>query len=326
MSKEPKRKTSILFIGHIAIDNVIKNKIEFNPTLGGSVCFCSLALNTYTSHVTIGVLSKLGKNNFPPSLLKRLNSSGINLEGIIQIDSDNTNFVLDYSNNYRKLTLKSRSPDIHFEDMPKRYLENKPDAIVLVPICNEISFEFVRKIHKTFPNACIGIDLQGFVRTIDKEGNVLLDSNGEKKKIILKIIELLGDRLICKGSKKEMQYVSGKREMKEIMNFYRKFEGISIMTLGKDGSLITQKDHEIIEIPAYRPEISIDETGAGDVYLSIFIYEYLKSTKEWDTIKKIGKLAASAASFLIEEKGVAGFKPKKIIKKRIKRKNYYFLN
>ncbi|MGV9171093.1 MAG: PfkB family carbohydrate kinase [Promethearchaeia archaeon] len=322
MSKQTKKKPSILFIGHIAIDNVIKEKVERKPTLGGSVCFCSLSLNEYTSNVNIGIVSKLGNKNFPSRLLKKIKDSKINLGGLKQIETKNTNFVLNYSNHYRKLTLKSRSPDIQFKDIPSHYLENKPDAIVLVPICNEISYEFVEKIHTRFPNCYFGIDLQGFIRTIDEQGNVLLNSNKQKRDVALEVIQLLGNRLICKGSDVEMQYVSGKTERKEVMEYFRNFEGIFIMTLGEEGSIITKKNHEYIRIPAYRPKATIDETGAGDVYLSIFIYEFLKSTKNWTSLKRIGKLAASAASFLIEKKGMAGFKTKEIVEKRIKEKNY----
>mgnify|MGYP006277372591 CR=1 FL=1 len=322
MSTEKKKKVSILYIGHIAIDNVIKNKVERKPTLGGSVCFSSLALQKYTPHADIGIVSKIGTQNFPSALLEKLNGGRINMEGVNRIEKNNTNFVLDYSNHYRKLTLKSRSPDIQFEDIPSQYLENKPDAIILVPICNEISYNFAQKIAESFPDSYVGIDLQGFIRNIDKDGKVSLERDQKKVKSVLKIINLFKNRLICKGSDLEMQYVSGKTEFDDVMDFFNDFKGIFIMTLGEGGSIITQKNHGTLKIPAYKPQKIIDETGAGDVYLSVFMYEYLKSPKDWTSLGEIGRLAAAAASFLIERKGVAGFQSKKQVKKRVKKKNY----
>ncbi|MFX1315442.1 MAG: PfkB family carbohydrate kinase, partial [Promethearchaeota archaeon] len=66
----------------------------------------------------------------------------------------------------------------------------------------------------------------------------------------------------------------------------------------------------------------IDETGAGDVYFSIFLYEFINSDKSWKDIERSAYLASAAASFLVERKGPAGFKRKEEVLKRINKKNY----
>ena len=43
------------FIGHFAIDIVIKNKNEYKPNLGGSVSFGSLGLRAYTKNAKIQI-------------------------------------------------------------------------------------------------------------------------------------------------------------------------------------------------------------------------------------------------------------------------------
>ncbi|MFW9877619.1 MAG: hypothetical protein ACFFG0_31420, partial [Candidatus Thorarchaeota archaeon] len=166
MSNQNKNNTSIFFAGHFAIDNIIRFKRLNKPSLGGSTCYCSLALSTYTRDVVIRIISHIGKKNFNISLLDVVKNKNIDLRGIKYSNVDNTNFVLDYFNHARTITLRSRSPNLEFKDIPLEYLNNPPNVIVLVPLCSEISFEYVTQISRKFSTAYIGIDLQGFIRNI----------------------------------------------------------------------------------------------------------------------------------------------------------------
>ena len=87
-----------------------------------------------------------------------------------------------------------------------------------------------------------------------------------------KIINLIGDKLILKGSEEEMKILSGENDIYKAMNHfnYFDFKGIFIMTLGEAGSLILKKGEKILNIPAFQSSGVIDETGAGDVYFAIF--------------------------------------------------------
>ncbi|MHA2325462.1 MAG: hypothetical protein ACXACB_08680, partial [Promethearchaeota archaeon] len=143
MSNLDKNIFSIFLIGHFAIDNIIRFKHLSNPSLGGSVSYSSLALCKYTDDVKISIISHIGKSNFKESLLDILIKKNIDLKGIKYSEVRNTNFVLDYNNNSRNLTLKSKSPDLKFKDIPHEYLENVPNIIILAPLCNEISFDYV---------------------------------------------------------------------------------------------------------------------------------------------------------------------------------------
>ncbi|TFG06052.1 MAG: hypothetical protein EU539_08680, partial [Promethearchaeota archaeon] len=110
----------------------------------------------------------------------------------------------------------------------------------------------------------------------------------------------------------------------EVMNHFHEHynDGIFIMTLGEGGSMVIKKGEKLLEIPAFQSQGVIDETGAGDVYLAIFLYEFFNSDKTWEAVEKAAFLASAAASFLVEKKGPAGFKEKKKILKRVNRKNY----
>lgn len=325
MSNQNKDIPSLFFVGHFAIDNIIRFKRLSKPTLGGSVSYCSLALRAYKQYVKISIISHVGTKNFDKSLFSIIKDKNIDLKGIKYSEVENTNFILNYFNHARTLTLKSKSPNLVFRDIPQEYLDNPPDVIVLVPLCNEISYDYVSQISKQFPNAYFGLDLQGFIRNIDDHGLVSYIYSENIISNLKKIIELIGDKLILKGSEEEMKLLANEyKDHDKVMMHFEKFgtKGIFIMTLGERGSLIYQKGKKILKIPAFKPKKVIDETGAGDVYMSIFLYEFLYSDKSWSAIEKGGYLASAAASFLVERKGPSGFAVKKKVLKRIEEKQY----
>ncbi|MFX1379975.1 MAG: PfkB family carbohydrate kinase [Promethearchaeota archaeon] len=325
MNVHNKNHPSIIFAGHFAIDNIIRFKHRNKPSLGGSVSYCSLALNSYTQNVKIGIISHIGKLNFNSSLIDRIKNEKIDLRGIKYSQVNNTNFVLDYYDHARTLTLKSRSPNLKFKDIPLEYLNHPPDMFVLVPLCNEISYNYVKKILTYFPDTYIGIDLQGFIRKINEEGKVAYIYDEEIISNIEKIINLVGNNLILKGSEEEMNLLAREcDDFEKIMTHCNKNYdyGIYIMTMGEKGSMLSKKGEKILNIPAFKPKRVVDETGAGDVYFSIFLYEFIHSDKSWEQIENAAYLASAAASFLVEKKGPNGFVTKKAVLKRIKKKIY----
>ena len=269
-------------------------------------------------------LSNVEKQNFDPQLLNPLKKKNINLS-FKWFDTLNTNFILNYINHSRSLILKSRSPNLEINDIPIKITEKPPEIIVLVPLCNEITIEYVKNVLRMFPEAYIGIDLQGFIRKIDpEEGNVSYLFDEKLLANIKQTITLIGDKLILKGSENEMKLLSGKEDLFEVMEFFNGFdnEGVYIMTLGEAGSMITRQGEKILKIPAFIPDTVIDETGAGDVYLAIFLYEFYNSDFTWKAIENAALYASSAASFLVEKKGINGCKSMKKVFKRLCQKNY----
>ena len=323
MTPQNKNQPSIFFIGHIAIDTIIRFHKEHNPTLGGRVSFGSLSLRTYTKEVDICIISHLGSKDFDKSLLSLIEDNFIDTRGVKWSDTHNTNFVLDYFNHSRSLTLKSRSPNLDFKNIPETYLKNPPDIILLAPLCNEISYNYVSDIVKHFPNAHVALELQGFIRNIEN-GHVSLVRDKNIISTIEKIIDLVGNKLILKGSEEEMKFLSGEEELYRVMDYFHGFEseGLFITTLGEGGSLIINKNDEILKIPAFKSRGVVDETGAGDVYFAIFLYEFIRSDKSWVSVKDAANLASCAASFNVEQTGPYGFETKPNVIERMNLKNY----
>lgn len=317
-----KEKLTFIFCGHFALDKIIRFNQDSMETVGGGVTYGSLALDTYTNDVWIGIVSNLGSINFKKEFLREFLERNINLDGITWNHLKNTNFVLNYFNHSRKLTLVSKSPNLNFRNFPLNYISKNPDAILLCTLCNEIDIKYIEDLVKKFKNSYIAIDLQGFIRKIDNSGLISLryDKNFNKK--ISYISDLINENLILKGSEEEMSTLSGiKNPIKSIKKLTMN-HSLIITTLGEKGSLIARKGEKIIKIPAFSPNLVVDETGAGDTYMSVFMYEFLKSSKDWESIKNAGYFASAASSFLVEMKGPKGFQSKEMVLKRIKNKKY----
>ena len=323
MRNKKKICPSIFFFGHFSLDTIIRFQKKHKPTLGGSVSFGSLSLSSYTNDVRINIISNLGSLNFDKSLLNLVKNKDIDLKGLKWTETNNTNFILDYFNHSRTLILKSKGPNLEFKDIPDEYLNNPPEVIVLAPLCNEISYEYITDILKYFPNAYIAVELQGFIRYIEN-GHVSIVRDEKIISNMEKIVNLIGDKLILKGSEDEMKILSEKDDIYEAMDHfkYMEFKGIFIMTLGEAGSLIVKKGKTILKIPAFKSRGVVDETGAGDVYFAIFLYEFIKSDKTWQSIEKVAYLASSAASFNVEKTGPYGFETKEKVLERVSSKNY----
>jgi sugar/nucleoside kinase (ribokinase family) len=220
------------------------------------------------------------------------------------------------------LRLVSKSPNLYFNNFPSDYLHQELDGIILCPLCNEIDIEYIKSLKKNLKDCYIAIDIQGFIRKIDDNGHILLRSDDEFKQEVAYIIDILDDMLILKGSEEEMYALSGISNPIEAIKNLATNNSLIITTLGTNGSLIKKRGKEIIKIPAFKSDGVVDETGAGDAYMSIFLYEFINSSKDWDAIKKSGYYASAAASFLVESKGPKGFQPKEKILERIRNQNY----
>lgn len=72
-----------------------------------------------------------------------------------------------------------------------------------------------------------------------------------------------------------------------------------VVTMGGDGSRIYHRDEELIAIPSVCPNRVVDTTGAGDAYRAGFY----AGLSRGHPMEECGRLAASAASFIVESYG-----------------------
>ena len=272
----------ISVIGHFSIDSIIlPNRSTQFQSLGGAVTYVSIISRRLNQKVSI--ISKIG-DDFPKKYLDALKSEGIDLSLIKKEKKEKTNhFEIKYTKDLtkRSLRLKKRTSSIKLDDIPKN-LSSK--IIHLAPIADEISYELARKLKKH--TDYLSLDPQGLVRKVTKNGNVKI--NLEPKLEILDLVDLF------KSSYSEIKNITGKSNLyKAIDSIHDRGIDIVIVTLGSKGAVLSDCGSKYF-VPAYKSEVIVDPTGAGDCFIGGFLAEFLQK-KEILWCAYVGSAAASIA-------------------------------
>ncbi|MHA1616529.1 MAG: PfkB family carbohydrate kinase [Candidatus Njordarchaeales archaeon] len=149
--------------------------------------------------------------------------------------------------------------------------------IILNPVINEFSLNIVDKIVSKYE--WVAIDVQGFVRMVDNDGKIFLNSPGND------VLAILNDAMIVKASLEEYRVIR------------RMLGRIFVITLGDKGAILYDRVKRIkVYAPAYK--VSGDPTGAGDAFITAF---FLKLYESKD-LKESISYANALASLLVEGK------------------------
>jgi sugar/nucleoside kinase (ribokinase family) len=272
----------LVTVGHFTIDLISSPKITTHkPTLGGPPTYVSVAARKLDAKVS--VISKVGED-FSNRHIAWLNANGVDLSGLKRIKgASTTRFILKYTNWKRQLQLKSRAPPILPEDVPNS-LQSK--AIHIAPIANEISQNIVDKL-RTLTNV-LSLDSQGFVRKFDTKGNMHLKRWDDQQ--ILEQIDLY------KSSSSEIKMLTGLADLQLAMEKIHDYGAkIVIVTMGMKGSKLLFEE-KLYDIPACKPKIIRDPTGAGDAFIGAFLAEYVRGKDPvWCAC-----IGSASASFVVE--------------------------
>jgi len=285
-------------VGHFAIDLITSPRIRRpKPTLGGPPTFCSVAARKLDARVS--VVSKVG-GDFPPEYIDWLVENGVDLSGLKRFsEALTTRFLLEYEDGRRRLQLKARAPTIEPDDIPE---STESRAIHIGPIANELSAETIRRLR--IRTEILSLDPQGLIRRFDVQGNVSLKKIEDVE--ILKIID------IFKCTTKELSsFVHTSEILSAVKSLHHHGIGTVIVTRGMKGSVLSHKGR-VYRIPACRPEILIDPTGAGDVFIGAFLAEYLRN----EDVAWCACVGSAAASFVVEGVGSSSFGEKNAIYER----------
>ncbi len=288
-----------LVVGHLVIDYVVRHGIT-RKALGGSAAYCSFALIRYG--VIPVIVSKVGQD-FPNEYLLFLARNGIDISYVKLTKGRSTSFKLEYFDDERRLYILGICEPIFPKDLPSNL--NEYIFIHLGSVAREIPLETVEYIANNY-KGIVSLDLQGYVRKF--VGNNVLYEYNEEAVNVLKYVDIVhaDDReasIICKSKEPWNMCL-------EISNYG---PNIVIVSLGRKGAYLSI-DNEVYYIPIAKPRVIIDETGAGDVYTAIFVAHYAITKDVFEAIS----LAASAVSFLVEDKGISGLVTKEKMFERIK--------
>jgi sugar/nucleoside kinase (ribokinase family) len=294
------QNSDIAVVGHLSIDTILlpSRTMPF-VVLGGASTYASFAARRLDA--TASVISKVG-GNFPEAYLWWLSQEGIDVSAVKKIAYEpSTCFELVYSKDLsnRILKLKSKGPALTAEDVPKDF---HAKAIHIAPIANEIPYELVECL-----KGCadvLSVDPQGLIRSFDEAGNVF-----EKALVENQIFSLVN---IYKSSQNEIFALTGETELKPAIKVIHDV-GVEtvIVTLGAKGSMLSVEGAQY-QIEACPSQVLIDPTGAGDVFISSFLTEYLRGKESlW-----CASVGSAAASCVVEGLGPTYFGKKEEIYRR----------
>lgn len=98
------------------------------------------------------------------------------------------------------------------------------------------------------------------------------------------------------GNAGEFGALFGTKTLEETVNACKRRDNLSVITQGKSGALLCQKD-KVIEIPELESRKIIDKTGANDQFLAGFLAAYLKGAE----LAPAGRFGSVLSSAVIEQ-------------------------
>jgi sugar/nucleoside kinase (ribokinase family) len=291
----------IVVVGHLSRDLIITPETK-REALGGGTAYAMLApaLDAFAA----GIVSKVGED-FEQEYWSILKSSGLDLTGLKRVGTKSTRFVNKYdSAGNRVQMVEALAEQITLQDFPDDYDEAK--IIHFSPLtANELDIECIR--HARSNAKITSIDVQGYVRSIDKSGMVIPRDWIEQSEI-LSLVD------IAKFHELELkQTIEGESELSAVSEILSLGPRIVLVTRDRRGSTIYTRNEQI-SIPRIDADNLVDSTGCGDVYSIGFLLEYMRSSN----LKQAGLFAATCASFNVETRGPYNFPSRLDIKSRMK--------
>ena len=276
-------------VGHLCIDYISINGSKPRRALGGPPTYTSLAAKALG--LKTAIISKVGED-FPKEYLSFLAEKGVNLSWLKIIKgAESTKFLLEYYCGERKLKLLGLAPKIMEEDVPRNV---KFSASHVSPVAGEIGFRAIRKLRSQ--SRIMTLDAQGFVRSFNNHGYVNLVPWCD--------FRILGLVDVFKASLEEIRLIAASKSLEDtIKHIHGLGVKVVIVTMGSNGSLISNTDNGAYFIPTYKQVNVVDSTGAGDAYMAGFLQAYIRG----ENIAWCGCMGASTSSFILENFGPSKF-------------------
>jgi len=267
-------------IGHISIDENIYQG-EAVKEIGGAVFYSSCA--SYAIGHKIGILTKLSRRD-----RKYLEALNIPKEDITALDSRNTTSI---KNIYHNADRERRTCIALFIADPFT-IDDIPDNInsQIYHFAGLISGEFDNKMIKFLHNrGKIALDIQGFLRTVGENKEMVFKDWIEKKEYLPYIDYLKTDAA-------EAEIITGTKDRKMAAEMLFGWGAKEIMiTHNKEVLIYNGKKHYICPL---KPRNLSGRTGRGDTCFSAYITERLDKR-----IKEALLFAAALVSLKMEKPG-----------------------
>lgn len=273
------------FIGHQK-DVLINNTRDYHRYLGGSPT--NVAMNSARLGLKSRMVASVGDDGFGEYIFERLNQVGVITESISKINKKPTSVIF--------VSRTQSTPDfIPYREADYRISESQIPTELLTKTnifhttCFALSKDpaqstILKKAEEAFRLGCqLSIDIN------------YADELWEDKKEALRVIKAYCkfNPLIKISEDDMLRLFNRSLPHNEIFEFFHN-EGVEIicLTLGSKGVKLSQKNNEVIILPAIKVENVMDATGAGDAFWSGFLFAYIKDKPIKECLEVALQLAA----------------------------------
>jgi fructokinase len=288
-----KKTIDILCVGEVLIDFIghqsekkINETKDYHRYLGGSPT--NVAMNTARLGLNTYLISTVGKDSFGEYILDKLNTASVKTDYIEAIKDKPTSVIF--------VSRTSGTPDfIPFREADCIISESQISKEVLeqTTIFHTTCFALSKKpAQTTILNKAKEAYELGCKLSIDLNfANKLWDNKEEAIEIIKAYCKY---NPLLKISEDDMRRFFGEvLPHNEIFSYFHE-AGVDLicLTLGSKGLKLSQRNKDLIEMPAVKIDKVLDATGAGDAFWSGFLYAYIKNMEVEECLKKALNLAA----------------------------------
>lgn len=286
-------KIDILCVGEVLVDFIghqegvmINETRDYHRYLGGSPT--NVAMNATRLGLNTIMVATVGKDGFGTYIAERLNEVGVNTDHLSVLDDKSTSVIFVSRSDGTPDFIPYRSADccIYEEQITKEILTNTK---IFHTTCfalskNPAQKTILKKAQEAYDLGCkLSIDLN-YARKLWKS----------QKKAFKVIDAYCQFNPLIKISEDDMLRLFEKElPHEEIFKFFHD-KGVDTvcLTLGSKGVKLSQKGHEIIQMPAIKIDKVMDSTGAGDAFWSGFLFAYIKEKTTLECLDIALKLAA----------------------------------
>ncbi|NNF85894.1 MAG: carbohydrate kinase [Winogradskyella sp.] len=273
------------FIGHQK-DVLINNTRDYHRYLGGSPT--NVAMNSARLGLNAKMVATVGHDGFGDYIFERLKDVGVQTDAIRKITDKPTSIIF--------VSRSKKTPDF----IPYREADSE---ILDVQISKDIL-----KQAKIFHTTCFALSKNPAQSTILKKAKEAFNS-GCQLSIDINYADEIWDnkdealnviKAYCKfnplikiSEDDMLRLFERNLPHNKIFEFFHN-EGVDTicLTLGSEGVKLSQKDKEIIQLPAIKVETVMDATGAGDAFWSGFLFAYIKERPIKECLEVALQLAA----------------------------------
>ncbi len=288
-----KKQIDILCVGEALVDFIghqdgvlISDTRDYHRYLGGSPT--NVAMNTARLGLQSTLVATIGNDGLGSYIVERLNEINIDATHIKQTTAHPTSVIFVSRSKDTPDFIPYRSADflITEDQLPSELLQR---ASIFHTTCfalskNPAQTTIIQKAKEAFALGCkLSIDINYSEKIWSDKANAL--------EIIQKYCSY---NPLVKISEDDIARLFGaETSHDQVFDFFHKL-GVDIvcLTLGKNGVKLSQKDKELIVMPAIKINKVMDATGAGDAFWSGFLFAYLKESSIENCLQIALQLAA----------------------------------